>query len=67
MAEIIENVKSNMVIRGDETIKAEHFRLCVKSYLRQVSLSKTKDTLSKENDSCWCLRENLWMLLILIK
>jgi hypothetical protein len=25
MAEIIENVKSNMVIRGDDTIKAEHF------------------------------------------
>jgi hypothetical protein len=44
MAEIIENVKSNMVIRGDDTIKAEHFNNCIKSYLRQVSLSKTKDT-----------------------
>jgi hypothetical protein len=33
-----------MVIRGDDTIKAEHFNNCIKSYLRQVSLSKTKDT-----------------------
>jgi hypothetical protein len=38
MAEIIENVKSNMVIRGDDTIKAEHFNNCIKSYLRQVYL-----------------------------
>jgi hypothetical protein len=60
MAEIIENVKSNMVIRGDETIKAEHFRLCVESYLRQVSLSKTKYTLSKENDSCWCIEKKIY-------
>jgi hypothetical protein len=44
MAEIIENVKSNMVIRGDKTIKAEHFIVCIKSYLVQVGLSKTKDT-----------------------
>jgi hypothetical protein len=43
MAEIIENVKSNMVIRGDNTVQATHFLVCVKSYLRQVELAKTKD------------------------
>jgi hypothetical protein len=60
MAEIIENVKSNMVIRGDDTIKAEHFNNCIKSYLRQVSLSKTKDTsVTKEQALASALRENL--------
>lgn len=44
MAEIIENVKSNMILRGDNTIKASHFIACIKSYLRQVALSQTKDT-----------------------
>lgn len=44
MAEIIENVKSNMVVRGDTSIKASHFIACINSYLRQVGLSKTKDT-----------------------
>lgn len=43
MAEIIENVKSTMVIRGDNTVPAVEFLQCVKSYLRQVALSKTKD------------------------
>lgn len=44
MAEIIENVKSTMVIRGDNTVGAGEFIGCIKSYLRQVELSKTKDT-----------------------
>ena len=44
MAEIIENVKSNMVIRQEASINASHFLFCIKSYLRQVALSKTKDT-----------------------
>jgi len=43
MAEIIENVKSTMVIRGDNTVGADEFLGCVKSYLRQVALSRTKD------------------------
>lgn len=60
MAEIIENVKSNMVIRGDETIKAEHFTNCIKSYLRQVQLSKTKDTsVTKEMNLVHALKDNL--------
>jgi hypothetical protein len=42
MAEIIENVKSTMVIRGDKNVEALHFITCIKSYLRQVGLSKTK-------------------------
>jgi hypothetical protein len=43
MAEIIENVKSTMVIRGDKRVTATEFKACVNSYLRQVELSKTKD------------------------
>jgi hypothetical protein len=50
MAEIIENVKSNMVMRDEQTIKALHFKVCIDSYLRQVQLSKTKDT-SASKDS----------------
>jgi len=44
MAEIIENVKSTMVIRGDQKVSASEFLGCVRSYLRQVDLAKTKDT-----------------------
>lgn len=43
MAEIIENVKSTMVIRGDNTLKASEFDVCIDSYLKQVSLAQTKD------------------------
>jgi len=43
MAEIIENVKSTMVIRGDNTLSADDFDACIKSYLKQVALSRTKD------------------------
>lgn len=60
MAEIIENVKSNMVIRGDKTVKDTHFLVCIKSYLRQVGLAATKDTsLTKEVKLVQALRENL--------
>ncbi len=60
MAEIIENVKSNMVIRGDSTIEANHFIVCINSYLRQVALSKTKDTtVTKEMRLVSALKENL--------
>lgn len=44
MAEIIENVKSNMVLRGENIITANQFKVCINSYLRQVALSQTKDT-----------------------
>jgi hypothetical protein len=44
MAEIIENVKSTMVIRGDNTLAAEEFDACIDSYLKQVSLAQTKDS-----------------------
>lgn len=44
MAEIIENVKSNMVIRDENIVTATNLSVCVNSYLRQVQLSKTKDT-----------------------
>jgi ATP-dependent 26S proteasome regulatory subunit len=43
MAEIIENVKSTMVIRGDNTLSATEFDTCILSYLRQVELAQTKD------------------------
>lgn len=42
MAEIIENVKSNMVMRDENIIKDSHFTVCINTYLRQVSLSQTK-------------------------
>lgn len=49
MAEIIENVKSTMVIRGDNTLDASEFDACIDSYLRQVSLAQTKNNyVSKE-------------------
>jgi hypothetical protein len=60
MAEIIENVKSNMVIRGDHSIEADHFINCINSYLRQVKLSRTKDTsLTREAALVNLLRDNL--------
>jgi hypothetical protein len=43
MAEIIENVKSTMVIRGDLTLHATEFDTCIDSYLIQVGLAQTKD------------------------
>jgi transitional endoplasmic reticulum ATPase len=60
MAEIIENVKSNMIIRDENTIEASHVINCVKSYLRQVGLSKTKDTsLTREAAFVNLLRDNI--------
>lgn len=43
MAEIIENVKSTMVIRGDNTLHSFEFDSCIDSYLTQVALAQTKD------------------------
>jgi transitional endoplasmic reticulum ATPase len=60
MAEIIENVKSNMVIRGDSSVKDIHFKVCIESYLRQVNLSKTKDmSVTKEQQLSNSLRDIL--------
>ena len=60
MAEIIENVKSNMVMRDENTIEAKHVINCVNSYLRQVGLSRTKDTtLTREVALVNLLQENL--------
>jgi len=44
MAEIIENVKSNLVLSGDSTILDYQLDACVDSYLRQVELSRTKSS-----------------------
>lgn len=43
MAEIIEKVKSMMVLANQCEVKAEDIKYSVQSYLRQVSLSRTKD------------------------
>lgn len=60
MAEIIENVKSNMVIRGDRSVKDIHFKVCIESYLRQVNLSKTKDmSVTKEQQLATAMRDVL--------
>lgn len=43
MAEIIEKVKSMMVLSDQCEVKADDIKYSVQSYLRQVELSKTKD------------------------
>lgn len=43
MAEIIEKVKAMMVLNDECEVKAEYIKHSVKSYLRQVELSQTKD------------------------
>ena len=43
MAEITETVKSNMILTDDNTVKASYIENSVKSYLRQVELSRKKD------------------------
>lgn len=43
MAEIIEKVKSMMVIADQCEVKADDIKYSVQSYLRQVELSRTKD------------------------
>lgn len=43
MAEIIEKVKSMMVLADQCEVKADDIRYSVQSYLRQVELSRTKD------------------------
>lgn len=60
MAEIIENVKSNMIILDQNVLEATNLEVCVNSYLRQVSLSRTKDTsLTREAAFVGLLRENI--------
>lgn len=43
MAEIIEKVKSMMVLNNQCEVKSDDIRYSVQSYLRQVELSRTKD------------------------
>ena len=43
MAEIVETVKSNMILTDENEVKAEYLKNSVKSYLRQVTLSRKKD------------------------
>lgn len=43
MAEIIEKVKSMMVLTNQCEVKADDIKYSVQSYLRQVELSRTKD------------------------
>lgn len=43
MAEIIESVKSNMVLDGQCEVKAEYLKFSIESYKRQVELAQTKD------------------------
>lgn len=43
MAEITESVKSNMILSDDNVVKAEYIENSVRSYLRQVELSRKKD------------------------
>lgn len=43
MAEIIEKVKSMMVLANQCEVRADDIRYSVQSYLRQVELSRTKD------------------------
>lgn len=43
MAEITESVKSNMILSDDNVVKSIYIENSVKSYLRQVELSRKKD------------------------
>lgn len=43
MAEIVETVKSNMILTDENVVKAAYLETSVKSYLRQVELSRKKD------------------------
>ncbi len=49
MAEITESVKSNMILSDDNVVKAEYIENSVRSYLRQVDLSRKKD-MSETNE-----------------
>jgi hypothetical protein len=44
MAEIIENVKSNLLLNDTNVVKDIHFKTCIESYIAQINLTKTKDT-----------------------
>ena len=43
MAEIVETVKSNMILTDESVVKSSYLETSVKSYLRQVALSRKKD------------------------
>ena len=44
MAEIVETIKSNLILTDENVVKPEYIRSSVLSYLRQVQLSRKKDT-----------------------
>lgn len=58
MAEIIEKVKSTMILEDECEVKAEYIKYSVESYLEQVKLSQTKDmSLTPEKRFVDSLRE----------
>ena len=60
MAEIIEKVKSAMILEDQCEVKAEYIKYSVESYLEQVKLSQTKDmSLTPEKKFVEALREIL--------
>ena len=60
MAEIIEKVKSAMVLEDKCEVKAEYIKYSVESYLEQVKLSQTKDmSITPEKRFVEALREVL--------
>jgi hypothetical protein len=60
MAEIIEKVKSMMILEDQCDVKAEYIKFSVDSYLHQVELSRTKDmSITPEQRFVQSLREVL--------
>ena len=60
MVEILENLKSNMLLEDKKTITAAELKYCVESYIYQVELSRTKDTsVTREQRLATALRENI--------
>lgn len=58
MAEIIEKVKSAMVLEDQCEVKSEYIKYSVESYLEQVKLSQTKDmSITPEKKFVEALRE----------
>lgn len=58
MAEIIEKVKSAMILEDQCEVKAEYIKYSVESYLEQVKLSRTKDmSVTPEKKFVEALRE----------
>ena len=60
MAEIIESVKSHMILQESNIIKANYIENSIQSYLRQVGLSKTKDlSVTPESQLAEALKSNI--------